>query len=65
MDILLSIIILTVLAIAIRKIYIDKKNGSKCSSCPYASVCSISMDSKQSNRCEISEDIKNTVINNT
>jgi hypothetical protein len=65
MDIILSLVIISILAFAIRKIYTDKKKGSKCSSCPYASVCSIRTESKLNNQCELNESMNDTVITNS
>lgn len=64
MNILLSIIILLTLGLAITKIIRDKKNGSKCSSCPYAGVCSISQQSNLVTQCDLDKSGQDTIITN-
>jgi len=62
MDILLSIIIVFILGAAIAKMLNDKKKGSKCSSCPYANVCSISTQSSKNIQCDISKEEQKKLI---
>ncbi len=39
-NIIVALILIFIVGMAIRKIYIDKKNGVKCSGCPSSKECS-------------------------
>ncbi|MFP4456616.1 MAG: FeoB-associated Cys-rich membrane protein [Clostridia bacterium] len=64
MDILLSIVILIIFGLAVAKIVRDKKKGSKCSSCPYAGVCSIAQQSNLVSQCDIDKYEQDKLITN-
>lgn len=38
-NIIIVLIIIAIIGIAVRKMYVDKKNGVKCSGCPDAKAC--------------------------